>query len=65
MYSQLDILGAFVPTLAGWLAFSLAIFVPVDALLARRGGYRFFWHVPLVRFALFICLFCGGALIVS
>jgi hypothetical protein len=24
-----------------------------------------FWHVPLARFALFICLFCGGGLIVS
>jgi Protein of unknown function (DUF1656) len=63
MHSELDVLGAFVPTTAGWFVLSLALFVPVDALLTRRGVYRLFWHAPLARFALFICLFCG--LIVS
>jgi Protein of unknown function (DUF1656) len=65
MHSEFDVLGAFVPTIAGWFVLSLAIFVPVDALLTRRGIYRLFRHVPLARFALFICLFCGGGLIVS
>jgi hypothetical protein len=44
---------------------SLAVFVPVDALLTRRDFYRLFWHAPLARFALFVCLFCGGALVVA
>jgi hypothetical protein len=65
MHSEFDVLGAFVPTIACWFVLSLAIFVPVDAFLTRRGIYRLFWHAPLARFAFFICLFCGGGLIVS
>ena len=65
MQSQFDLLGAFVPTIAAWLVLSLAVFVPVDAALTRRGFYRLFWHAPLARFAFFVCLFCGGALAVS
>jgi Protein of unknown function (DUF1656) len=65
MQSQFDLMGAFVPTLAAWLVLSLAVFVPVDALLTRRGFYRLFWHPSLARFALFVCLFCGSALLVT
>ena len=65
MHSQFDLLGAFVPTIAAWFVLSLAVFAPVDALLARRGFYRLFWHAPLARFALFVCLFCGTALAVT
>ena len=65
MQSQFDLLGAFVPTIAAWFVLWLAIFVPVDALLTRRGFYRLFWHAPLARFALFLCLFCGSALVVT
>jgi hypothetical protein len=65
MNSELDVLGAFLPTIAGWFVLSLAMFIPVDALLTARGIYRLFWHAPLARFAIFICLFCGGGLTVS
>jgi hypothetical protein len=65
MQSQFDLMGAFVPTIAAWFALSLAMSVPVDALLTRHGFYRLFWHAPLARFAVFVCLFCGGALAVS
>ena len=65
MQSQFDLLGAFVPTVAAWFVCSLAIFVPVDVLLAWRAFYRLCWHAPLARFALFVCLFCGGALAVT
>ena len=65
MQSQLDLLGAFVPTIAAWFVCSLAAFVLVDALLTRRGFYRLFWHAPLARFALFVCLFCGSVLAVA
>jgi len=65
MQSQFDLLGAFAPTIAAWFVLSLAVFVPLDALLTRSGFYRLFWHAPLVRFALFVCLFCGGALALS
>ena len=63
MRSQFDLLGAFVPTIVAWFVLSLAIFVPIDALLTSRGFYRLFWHAALARFALFVCLFCGSALI--
>jgi hypothetical protein len=65
MQSQFDLLGAFVPTIAAWFVLSLVIFVPLDALPTRRGFYRLFWHAPLARFALFDCLFCGSALVVT
>ena len=65
MNSELDVLGAFLPTIAGWFVLSLAMFIPVDALLTARGIYRLFWHAPLARFAIFIGLFCGGGLTVS
>jgi Protein of unknown function (DUF1656) len=65
MRGDLDVLGAFVPMLAFWFALSLALFAPVDALLTRGVLDRFFWHPPLARFALFLCIFCGVALLVS
>jgi hypothetical protein len=64
MQSQFDLLSAFVPTIAAWFVLA-GRFVPVDALLTRRGFYRLFWHAPLARFALFVCLFCGSALVVA
>jgi hypothetical protein len=65
MQSQFDLMGAFVPTIAAWLVLSLAVFVPVDTVLTRRGFYRLFWHAPLARFALLVCLSCGSALVVA
>ena len=65
MLGEIDLLGAFVPTIAAWLAIALIIFVIGDSLLTRTGFYGLFWHAPLVRFALFVCLFCAGGLIAS
>ena len=65
MQSELDLLGAFAPMLAAWFVFALALFVAVDAVLTRQGFYRLFWHAPLARFAVFVCLFCAGALLAS
>ena len=64
MQSQFDLLGAFVPTIAAWFVLALAVFIPTNALLTWLGFYRLLWHAPLARFALFVCLFCGGALVV-
>ncbi len=65
MQSQFDLMGAFVPAIAGWFVLSLAVFVPLDAMLTRRDFYRLFWHAPLARFALLVCLACGSALVVA
>jgi protein AaeX len=64
MRADLDLLGAFVPMLALWFALSLAVFALLNALLTSLGFDRLFWHPPLARFALFLCLFCGVALVV-
>ena len=65
MHADLDFLGALVPAIAVWFVISLVIFIPLDALLTRRGVYRLFWHTPLARFALFVCLFCLGELVAT
>ena len=62
MFSEVDVLGAFVPILVVWLALALVIFVIADALLTKVGFFRLFWHAPLARFALFAALFCGVGL---
>ena len=62
MFSEVDVLGAFVPNLVVWLAPALVIFLIADALLTKVGFFRLFWHAPLVRFALFAALFCGVGL---
>jgi protein AaeX len=65
MQAELDLLGALVPAIAVWFVISVVMFVPIDAVLTRCGAYRLFWHPPLVRFALFVCLFCAGELAAS
>ena len=65
MRADLDLVGAFVPMLALWFALSLAVFSLLNALLTFLGFDRLVWHPPLARFALFLCLFCGVALVVS
>jgi len=62
MFSEVDVLGAFVPTPVVWLAPVLVIFAIADALLTKVGFFRLFWHPPLVRFALFALLFCAARL---
>ena len=59
MFSEVDVLGAFVPILVVWLALALGIFVIADALLTKVGFFRLFWHAPLARVALFVAFFCG------
>jgi len=63
MFSEIDVLGAFVPALALWFVVALAVFVATDALLTAARVYRLFWYTPLVRLALFIYFFCGIAMI--
>ena len=35
----------------------------VDALVGRFGLYRYVWHPPLFRIALFICMFGTAGLL--
>ena len=65
MLSEVDLLGAFVPGVVVWCAASLVMFIFADALLTKVGFFRFVWHPPLVRFSLFVILFCGLGLVMS
>jgi hypothetical protein len=65
MHFDLDMVGAFVPATAIWLVAILVVFIVLDMLLTQWGFYRWFWHPPLARFALFACLFCALGLIAS
>jgi hypothetical protein len=62
MFSEVDVLGTFMPNLVACLAPTLVIFAIADALLTKVGFFRLFWHAPLARFALFAALFCGVGL---
>lgn len=62
MFIEVDLLGAFVPITIVQLAACAVIFVIADALLTKTGFFRLFWHASLVRFALFVLLFCGVGL---
>ena len=62
MFTEVDLLGAFVPIIIVQLAACAVIFVVADALLTKTGFFRLFWHSSLVRFALFVLLFCGVGL---
>jgi protein AaeX len=65
MFTDIDVLGAFVPAIAVWLFASLVMFILIDALLSKAGFYRLFWHTALVRVCLFACWFCAGGLVLS
>ena len=65
MLGEVDILGAFMPRAATWFVFAFVIFAIADWRLAKTSFYKYFWHPPLVRFALFISLFCAGGWLAS
>jgi protein AaeX len=60
MLGEIDVLGAFMPRAVNWFVVALLIFAVADWCLTKTSFYKYFWHPPLVRFALFICLFCTG-----
>jgi hypothetical protein len=65
MLAEIDLLGAFVPAIAAWFVGSMVVFLLVDRLLTAKGFFRLFWHAPLARFGLFVCLFCLSGLILG
>jgi hypothetical protein len=38
---------------------AIPLFLVVDRIASPLGFYRLIWPPPLVRLALFVCLFCG------
>jgi hypothetical protein len=54
---------ALVPGLLVLFVISLALLWLIDWLAGRFGLYRLVWHPPIVRLALFVCVFGGLALL--
>jgi hypothetical protein len=59
MLREIGLFGALVPSLLFYFLASIALFLVIDRLASPFGLYRLVWHPPLVRLALFVCLFAG------
>ena len=59
MLREIPLFGALAPSLLLYLLAAIALFLAIDRLASRLGVFRLFWHPPLVRLAVFVCLFSG------
>jgi protein AaeX len=59
MLREIGLFGALVPSLLPYFLASIPLFLVIDRLASPLGVYRLVWHPPLVRLALFVCLFSG------
>lgn len=59
---ELNVLELYLPTLMLLLGISTLLAWLMDRALIALNLYRFFWHPPLARLSLFICLFSALAL---
>jgi hypothetical protein len=63
MLREVGLFGALVPSLLLYFLAAISLFLVVDRLVSPLGFYRLVWHPPLVRLALFVCLFSGLVLL--
>lgn len=59
MLREIPLFGALTPSIVAYFIVAVLLFLVVDRLAAPLGIYRLVWHPPLVRLALFACLFSG------
>lgn len=59
MLREIALFGAGVPSVLLYFLAAIALFLAADQLANRLGFYYLVWHPPLVRLALFVCLFAG------
>jgi hypothetical protein len=60
---EVSIAGTFVPGLLLVFLGCLLLMWLLDTVIGRLGLYRYAWHPPLVRLALFVCLFGVAGLV--
>ncbi|HET8899910.1 MAG TPA: DUF1656 domain-containing protein [Rhodanobacteraceae bacterium] len=66
MPPEVSIAGVLVPALLLVFLGCLLLMWLLDTVIGRLGLYRYAWHPPLVRLALFFCLFgAAGLLLLS
>ena len=59
MLREVDLFGGLAPSLLLYFLAAVVLFLVIDRTLSPIGFYRLVWHPPLVRLALFVCLFSG------
>jgi protein AaeX len=59
MLREIGLFGALVPSLLLYFLAAIPLFLLIDRLAEPLGFYRLVWHPPVVRLALFVCLFSG------
>jgi protein AaeX len=59
MLREIDLFGGLTPSLLLYFLAAVALFLLIDRILSSIGFYRLVWHPPLVRLAIFVCLFSG------
>lgn len=62
MPHEVSIGGVLMPGLLPIFLACLPLMLLMDALIGRYGLYRYVWHPPLFRLALFACLVTAGGL---
>ena len=63
MLREIPLFGALAPSLLLYFLLAIPLFLGVDRLASPLGLYHLVWHPPLVRLALFVCLFSGLVLL--
>jgi hypothetical protein len=63
MLREIGVFGAGVPSLLFYFLAAIPLFLVIDWVASPLGLYRLVWHPPLVRLALFVCLFSGLVLL--
>ena len=59
MLREIALFGALAPTLLLYFLAAIPLFLMIGRLASLLGFYRLVWHPPLVRLALFACVFSG------
>jgi len=62
MLRELSVFGALAPSYLFYFLASILLFVILDRVATRLGLFRLFWHPPLARLGLFLCLFSAVVL---
>lgn len=57
MMIEVPLFGGLAPSLLLYFLFSIVLFVAIDRLVSGLGIWSLFWHPPLARFGLFLCVF--------
>ncbi len=63
MLREVPLFGALAPSLLLQFLVAAALFLVLDRLAGRLGAFRLFWHPPLARLALFVCVFSALVLL--